>query len=166
MTDRLRARGLTESAVEELVARMLRVGYLDDRRFAEFWVESRSRHRPCGPARLRRELRQKGVPAAIVSEVLSEAMPPETEEELAVRAAVRKASRGGLAPGGERRVWEFLRRRGFGAAACRAALLAVAGPGADDEEVPEELPDELGPEESADEPVPDDLDSTGQAGSP
>jgi hypothetical protein len=42
----------------------------------------------------------------------------------------------------------------------------VAGPGADDEEVPEELPDELGPEESADEPVPDDLDSTGQAGSP
>ena len=134
---RLRARGCPEPVTAGLVARLQSAGYLDDRRFARSWVEERSRSKPCGAARLGRELILKGVPAEVVSDVLAAEMTPRVEEELAVRAARRKSGPDGPRPGPEtRKLWDFLRRRGFGACACRAALAAVTGLPPDGDECP------------------------------
>jgi regulatory protein len=144
MAQKLEARGHSETVVADLLARMERVGYLDDRRFTRYWVEERARARPCGPARLRRELFLRGVPAEVVSSVLAEEMTAEVEETLAVRAAMKKAGSGRLEPGAAtRRLWGFLRRRGFGIGACRAALAAVSGSPCGDDEWPSDPGDAL-----------------------
>lgn len=144
---RLGSKGYPADIVTELVARCLRVGYLDDRAFARQWVEQRSQSFPCGASRLRQELVVKGVAPTVAAEVLTELLPPEVEARLAValvgrRAAQRPRARGGApveprggarpSPAGirrktEERLWGFLRRRGFGAWACQEAMKAVFG---------------------------------------
>jgi regulatory protein len=62
--------GYAEGVTDEVLARLGRLGYLDDHAFALAWVESRDRSRPRGEAALRQELRRKGVDEAIVRAVL------------------------------------------------------------------------------------------------
>ncbi|WP_027881987.1 regulatory protein RecX [Meiothermus rufus] len=56
--------------VEEVVGRLRRLGYLDDRSYAQGYARLHAGR--WGPARLGRALREKGVPSAIVEEVLAE----------------------------------------------------------------------------------------------
>ena len=58
---RLRHLGYRADLVEQAVARLVELGYLDDAAFARAWVESRDRSRPRGEVALRRELRARGV---------------------------------------------------------------------------------------------------------
>jgi regulatory protein len=142
MRRRLAARGYDEKTVEDLVTRMMRLGYLDDRRFAESWVENRTRCRPSGPALLKHELLQRGVDEKLVREVLTARMTREVETDLAVEAARKRTAAGppdGSDARAKRRLWDFLRRRGFGAAACQAAMKAVFGPVEELEDVPDDL---------------------------
>ena len=64
--------GYRNELVEEAVAKLLVVGYLDDEAFARSWVESRDRAKPRGEHALRRELGQKGVDRALVDGVLDD----------------------------------------------------------------------------------------------
>ena len=122
---RLRSKGYAEEIIADLVSRAERAGYLDDRQFAAAWVEERCRSYPCGPARLRAELRQKGVDDQIVSAVLAENLPPEREVALAAQVASKRAPSEAAA---KKKLWDLLRRRGFGERACEEALRAVCGP--------------------------------------
>jgi regulatory protein len=67
---RLLRLGYAAAIVDEVVNRLVALGYLDDGAFARAWVESRDRARPRGAVALRRELGRKGVPDDVVSEVL------------------------------------------------------------------------------------------------
>ncbi len=69
---RLRHLGYRHALVDQVVVRLVEMGYLDDESFARTWVESRDRARPRGENALRRELALKGVPREIVDEVLTE----------------------------------------------------------------------------------------------
>ena len=69
---RLRHLGYPEQLVDQVVERLVEMGYLDDATFARAWVESRDRARPRGESALRRELALKGVPRSVADEVLSE----------------------------------------------------------------------------------------------
>ncbi len=62
--------GYRAGMVEDALAKLLTVGYLDDEAFARAWVESRDRARPRGENALRRELGQKGVERSLVDAVL------------------------------------------------------------------------------------------------
>lgn len=64
--------GYRAEMVEEAVAKLLTVGYLDDEAFTRSWVESRDRARPRGEHALRRELGLKGVDRSLVDAVLGE----------------------------------------------------------------------------------------------
>lgn len=64
---------------EEIVSRLADRGYLDDRRFAEFWVENRFVKKGVSRKRLRMELAKKGVAKEIIDEVLD---VRDDEEEL------------------------------------------------------------------------------------
>jgi regulatory protein len=73
--------------IEAVLARLQHLDYVNDRAFASFWQENRQQFSPRGSQALRNELRMKGVDREIINETVSD----EQDEELARRAADRKA---------------------------------------------------------------------------
>jgi regulatory protein len=63
-------RGAPGEVAERVVADLTARGYLDDAAFARRWVETRGA-RGYGPARLRAELRARGVAAALIDAALA-----------------------------------------------------------------------------------------------
>ncbi len=119
----LTAKGFSRTDSEVALDRLIKEGYLDDRRFAHTWARSRLRTKPVGPHRLRQELEAKGVEDDLVREVIKD-IYEEGEEAAAQRAMARKLS--GLAhlPAVSRagRVARFLKRRGFSTEVIRRLL--------------------------------------------
>jgi len=60
LSQRLRDDGYPSEIADDLVARFVELGYLDDDRFAHRWTEAR-RLAGFGPSRIERELRTKGI---------------------------------------------------------------------------------------------------------
>jgi regulatory protein len=90
---RLREKGTPPEVIDAVVARLLRVGYLDDAAFARFWIGERARSNPRGARLLRSELRTKGVAPAVIDQALTD-----FEEEAApVPGALRPPSGHGVA---------------------------------------------------------------------
>lgn len=108
----LRRRGAPDPMIDRVIQRLVAAGYLDDELFAQFWVEDRERFRPRGPAALRYELRQKGLPEPIIQNALQGL----DSEDSAYRAAVARAQRlAGLDRLTFRqKLGSYLLRRGFG----------------------------------------------------
>jgi regulatory protein len=79
---RLVALGYPAGLCDQVVARLVELGYLDDVAFAQAWVESRDRAHPRGSLALRQELARKGVAREVVDQVLED------------REAVRRAASG------------------------------------------------------------------------
>lgn len=137
---RMRRKGFDPEQVAGVMDKLRAGNYIDDREFARFWVGNRMTFSPRGPRLLRSELRQKGVPADIVDEVLNEqaegqkeivqqAEEANAEYDVAVDeplagtdlanalALSRKRMRayGSLEPqAAKRRLSGFLARRGYG----------------------------------------------------
>ncbi|MCP4905272.1 MAG: RecX family transcriptional regulator [bacterium] len=95
-------------AIPEVIDRLVERGYIDDRRFAEQWIE-RSRRLGRSGARIRAQLEAKGVDPSLLGEVEARAEeehsaqhssedPAETPIDEEFRAAWRTASRRGLGP--------------------------------------------------------------------
>ena len=128
---RLAKKGFPEHAIEDAVERLLRARLLDDKAFAAYWVENRSRFKPRGPFALRQELRQKGVPDAVVDAVVAE----QDEDENAYRAALQRIERWKRMEPEERRrkLTAYLQRRGFGYDSIRQAWERLAADHAIDE---------------------------------
>jgi regulatory protein len=97
--------------VDRVLARLERMGLLDDREFSDFWVEQRERFSPRAASAVRFELRQRGV----AREITEEAVDAEQDEERALAAGrQRLRSLGGLDYQTFRdRLGPFLLRRGF-----------------------------------------------------
>jgi regulatory protein len=108
---RLARRGYAPRLVDETLARLRRLGYVDDEAFARFWTESRDSSSPRSRRLLRSELLQKGVKA----DTAGEAVAALSDEEAAYRAASRRLPR--LEEDDykafRRRLGDFLLRRGF-----------------------------------------------------
>jgi regulatory protein len=110
----LRKKETPPEIIEIVLERLQRLDYLNDRSFASFWVESRERFNPRGAQGLRNELREKGVEREIVEEMVDN----EQDEELALRAASKKAALLLQAPTMDymtfrNRLSGYLQRRGF-----------------------------------------------------
>ncbi|MEA3346393.1 MAG: RecX family transcriptional regulator [Chloroflexota bacterium] len=86
---RLRQAEFPPPATEAALDRLKRVGLVDDRAFAKWWVENREKFRPRGRRMLRWELRQKGVSDHIIDEVLA----PLDERSSASKLAQKRAPR-------------------------------------------------------------------------
>ncbi len=98
--------------VQDVVLQRLReAGLLDDRRFAQAWVENQQTFRPRSRRALRRELAAKGVPR----EIAEAALAGLDEEAAALEAAAKAARRlrGLPAEAFRRRLGAALARRGF-----------------------------------------------------
>jgi regulatory protein len=100
------------AAVEGVLERLERDGYLNDADFAAFWVENRERFSPRSARALGVELRQRG----IARETVDAATAPELDEERALAAGRSRlyALRGLEFQAFRERMGAFLVRRGFG----------------------------------------------------
>jgi len=132
LRSKLRERGYPPESIDNAIARVRDLGYLDDRDFADRWVESRQMHRPRSTRMLARELQQKGVAREVIEETLEEAEIDEFADALAL-AERRAASLRGLdVPTRERRLSSFLARRGYGYDVIRRVLEALGAEDVDE----------------------------------
>lgn len=93
-----------EELVTAIMSRLESLGYLDDRAFAKWFVESRSAHRPRSYKHLASELYAKGIDKEIIQASLQEG----ADEKAALRALIAKKS------GMEKdKLVAYLARRGF-----------------------------------------------------
>ncbi|HEX4714461.1 MAG TPA: RecX family transcriptional regulator [Ktedonobacteraceae bacterium] len=110
----LRKKETPPEIIEAVLERLSSQDYVNDRAFASFWVENREQFNPRGAQMVRNELRMKGVEREIVDEMVSS----EHDEELAMRAARKKALLLLQTPEMDytkfrSRLGGFLQRRGF-----------------------------------------------------
>lgn len=122
---KLTAKGYEEQGIEESVARLKELGYLDDLRFARSFASSALRNGRGYGGRLKLELSRRGVAPAIVSEVLAELSAEYDERELLAQLIERRYAGfdAATAPDKEKRkVVGYLQRRGFSLSAIFAAL--------------------------------------------
>jgi len=115
---KLEARGFSPPAVRAAVARMVELGYLDDRAFALDWARARSAARAEGLKAVYRGLIRHGVPRPIAAEAADEVCSAEAELEVARRLAV------GLSP---RAAANRLSARGFRSRTIARVLRELAG---------------------------------------
>lgn len=112
--DRLARAEHEEDVIEEVIARLYELDFLNDKAFAERFVENRMAARPVGRRALTWELRRKGLDAETVAEAAA-SVDEEMEREGALDAARSRLGRlAGLDHREARRkMAAFLQRRGF-----------------------------------------------------
>jgi regulatory protein len=112
LRERLKRRGFEGGNVEAVLARLREQGLVDDLAFAQFWKDNRESFRPRSRWLTTRELRQKGVAANIIDQVVADV----NDEDSAYRAAQSRAHRLPESDyqGFRHRLGEYLKRRGFG----------------------------------------------------
>lgn len=91
--DYLRRKGYEEELIEQIVARVQKIGYLDDFDFARRWAESRRLLKPISSKKLMFELRQKRISDDIITQVLQQADDDYDERAVLRELIVRKQSR-------------------------------------------------------------------------
>jgi len=112
---RLKLKRYDETIIDSVVVALKKIGEIDDRKFAGFWVESRMHVNPMGKSALRRELKFKGVDDSDIDQALEDAAKNYDEYEVAlnitrerfkrlVKLDRRKASK---------RLYDYLARREF-----------------------------------------------------
>ncbi|MCI0625377.1 MAG: RecX family transcriptional regulator [Acidobacteria bacterium] len=107
-----------------MIERLKAAGYLDDRKFAESFIQSRLHHKTQGRSRIERELRARGLHPTLIREELEKAYPADAEQEPLRYALERKLKT--LPPPMDAkklsRLYNHLLRHGFPGEAIRQEL--------------------------------------------
>lgn len=125
LVDRLVAKGHARATARWAADEMVRVGLLDDRKYAEAVVRSQLARKPAGRRYLLASLRTKGVPGEIAEDVVAAALGERDELSDAMDLAHRKLRtyRPDLDPvAARRRLMGVLARRGFDADTTRSVV--------------------------------------------
>ena len=111
LAEKLRARGLNATVVEQIIFFLKEYGMLDDAAFARSYINQRMQSRPAGKTLLFAELRHRGVPSAIIETILED-IDGDTEYDMALRLVMKRKSLSGdcCRPA---KIASFLWRRGF-----------------------------------------------------
>lgn len=100
-------KGVSPELTERAFDRLVEKGYINDEKFARFWVENRNLRKGISKRKLQAELAAKGIDRAIVDAVLGESDRSDTEELQKIIA--KKASR----YDDEQKLIAYLARQGF-----------------------------------------------------
>lgn len=106
--DYARKKEWTPELRDRVVEKLESKGYIDDRKFAESWVRSRTAMKPSSKRKLELELRQKGVASAIIVEALRE--EGEHDEQSALQRMIAKKK---TRYADEQKLIAYLARQGF-----------------------------------------------------
>ena len=100
-----------KEAVESAIAYVTSYGYLDDRRYAEHYIEWKKQGK--GKARLKMELVQKGISREIIEEVLESTDFGETREMIRQIILKKRKTDIPMNEQEKQRLYGFLMRKGF-----------------------------------------------------
>ena len=117
---RLRRRGFNGKVIDDVILKLSERRLIDDAAFSEYWRNNRLSFSPRSGRLIKIELRQKGVPA----ETTNEAVKDLDDDNSVYEAGLRKARRlSGLDYDDfRRRLYDYLRRRGFNYANVKGAV--------------------------------------------
>lgn len=129
---RLRRRGAPADVATEVVSDLVARGYVDDAAFARQWVAARAA-RGYGVARLRMELRARGIAAPLIASALDglggdDALARAREAARRRLPALRRGRPDRVAP----RLRDYLLRRGFSTGVVVRIVRETTGVAADD----------------------------------
>lgn len=139
LADRLKQKGYDCAVVEDAVARLAELGFLDDASFAKQWIESRLRSHAAGARKLRSELALKGVDRSVIDSALENVS---RDDDLAVAEAIVAKKLPDPSPDPDERRKQLnrlvaqLQRRGLSWETVKAAtapIRALSGSDGDDE---------------------------------
>ena len=82
--------GVSKLSVEQVLARLKEKKYIDDEKFARFWLENRNQRKGSSLKKLRAELLQKGVSGGIIEQVFTETSRNDSEE---IRKIIEKKAK-------------------------------------------------------------------------
>lgn len=100
-------KGVTPELTNRVFDRLLEKGYVDDEKFARFWVENRNLTKGASERKIVSELRSKGVASSIIERFVSES-PRNDEEELQKVIAKKRARYSD-----DQKFMQYLARQGF-----------------------------------------------------
>ncbi|MBI5619346.1 regulatory protein RecX [Candidatus Gottesmanbacteria bacterium] len=114
------------TVADKVIARLTELDYVDDAKFAAWWVEQRQTFRPKGIRLIKQELRAKGIGMDIAEELMQDLSSQSSdgrsqidyrEKELASNAVRKKLDLWQKLPSlvKKKRIYDFLSRRGFAA---------------------------------------------------
>ena len=111
--DWFRKHKVHKSLHKNLFERLKRLEFLDDKKFAVWWVEQRTSFKPKGKMALKFELIQKGIDRKVIQEVLSQVRID--EKKMATKILEKKAYKWKNLQGFDKRkkMADYLGRRGF-----------------------------------------------------
>ena len=112
---KLKEQGYTDEIIDNVISMMEGYGYLNDKTFAEEWIQSRRLNNPKGKIVLKRELAQKGIEGDIIEEAFNQSFDESQQSEIALDMARRK-SRSYINDdpiSARRKLQGYLIRRGF-----------------------------------------------------
>lgn len=127
MTGKLRLRGCDEADILLTIERLQQERFLDDRRYAERFVESARQSGKYVGYRLRLELRRRGLNKELIDSVTTDCHDLQSEYAMAFELVSRRypSFSGPKSEAGEkRRIAGFLQRRGFSSALIRSVIMA------------------------------------------
>lgn len=103
------------NALDHVLNKLKEDDYINDEKFASWWIKNRISCKPRGQYRLGAELRKKGIDKDIIDEKLSELLTREKEIEMARELYKKKRRRYGkdLTLKEKKRIIDFLFRKGF-----------------------------------------------------
>lgn len=105
-----------ESIVEQVINRLLELGYLNDESFASSFARSRLTMKPLGKTRLRQDLKRQQLDNQTVEQALETAYEEQSEESLIDRTIEKRLRLKGAPATREesKKLFDYLLRRGFG----------------------------------------------------
>lgn len=123
LAQRLKQKKFAEEVVKRTLDFLQEKSFIDDRVFAKAWIASRLK-RPLGIARIRQELRLKGVDNKIIEFELQKARKGYSEGEVVLGLARLKLEKlKGTEPyKAKQKVFQYLARRGFSSETITDAL--------------------------------------------
>ena len=116
-TNELRERpGVTQALADRVFDRLMEKGYLDDTKFARYWVENRLQRKGISTRKLIAELRLKGVEASLIEEAMHNS--PRDEKSEIMKIIEKKRSK----YDDDTKFIAYLMRQGFSYDTIRTAL--------------------------------------------
>lgn len=110
---KLTEKAFAEETIDEVIAFLEKYGYADDREYCRRYIKETLRMKPKSGYALKIELRQRGISAAVIDEVMAET---EIDEETDALYWLKKKSRGQWAELEEKKrkqLQDFLLRKGY-----------------------------------------------------
>jgi regulatory protein len=122
MREYLAKRDVAESDINDVVAKLVSLRFLDDYSYAETYIRSAREYKRVGPQYLRMQLKKRGIPSYIIEELVTD----ESEDYTRALSLARKKSQSLQSCDAStrwRRLTGFLARKGHN----RAVIMQVMG---------------------------------------